>query len=551
MFCRNQRLAIWRAVACIVVGPVGTADTARCQTTPVAGKPAPFASTADPRDAKLLDLEARLAETERRLDAAAGCNGEHHAVGTQGDDNAAFSGQTVSAVNKRDDRGRMTALEKRFDELANKFKSAAGKKGEYPTARLTGFTQLDGGWSSQDPLNRTTVGNIQDGVGFRRTRLAVLGKAAEFTNYQLELDFSAAGRPSFFDTYAEQTNLPFFGTIRAGQYLQPFSVDAMSGFRNLPLLERSLPFLAFVPFRRVGVMAFNSTQDQRTAWAYSVFKTGGFNNAPLGDSRFATDMGDKGGYSFSTRVTRLVQYDEPSDGRYLWQVGGSFDFSGLGANTAAGSTSNVPFYQARTGPEFALGFPETIPATFGPASAFAATPNFVDTGRYAASNFNLYGLETVYQRGPFSLQAEWMDTQVNSVVGAVNYNGAYAEVMYRLTGEHRPYDMRFHALKNVIPFADFFSLRGDQRGVYGWGAWELCARWSYVDLRNPTRLNGHYLAGTNASGNGILNDATVGMTWFINAHFKFQFNWIHAILNNSAKGRSLTDLYVTRLQVDF
>jgi phosphate-selective porin OprO/OprP len=174
----------------------------------------------------------------------------------------------------------------------------------------------------------------------------------------------------------------------------------MSGFRNLPFLERSLPFLAFVPFRRVGAMSSNIAEDERTTWANSVFRTGGFNNAPLGDSRFATDIGDIGGWSYSGRITHLIYYDEAADDRYLWQLGGSFDYSRLGQNDAAGSGAPgnagggpSPFYQSRVLPEFGvLGSPENT-QSFG--TAVNGTPTFVDSGRYAATSFNLYGLETV------------------------------------------------------------------------------------------------------------------------------------------------------------
>src|SRR4029077_788661 len=206
----------------------------------------------------------------------------------------------------RTDTERMsTDLEERVSDLEARLKSgtAGGKKELYPTHNTRGFLQLDTAFYSQDPANQALVGNAQDGTEFRRARLAVLGKVAPQTLDQLEVDFAAAGRPSFFDNYLEQEQLPILGAVRIGQYLQPFSVDAMSGFRNLPFLERSLPFLAFVPFRRVGVMASNNSENERTYWAYSGFKTGGFNNAPLGDSQFATDIGDVQGYSFSTRVT--------------------------------------------------------------------------------------------------------------------------------------------------------------------------------------------------------------------------------------------------------
>ena len=289
-----------------------------------------------------------------------------------------------------------------------------------------------------------------------------------------------------------------------------------------------------------------------TNWYYSVFRTGGFNNAPLGDDRFATDIGDKGGVSFSTRITHLLYYDPNVGDRYLWQIGAAFDYSRLGADDAAGSgtTGNAgsgptPFYQSRVLPEFGtLGYPENS-SSFG--SAVNGTPTFVDSGKIMAKSFDLYGLETVWQSGPWSAQAEWMATVVNSSVGPIYYNGAYAEVMYRLTGEHREYDRKLSALKNPIPFTDFISL--NPGGINGWGAWEIEARWSFVDIRNPA--NAQYLAGSNGAGNGFLTDTTLGMTWFLNAHTKLQFNWIHAMLQNTAKGPSLADLFVTRVQVDF
>jgi len=434
------------------------------------------------------------------------------------------------------------------------------KKDEFPTFKTTGFTQLDSAWYSQTPLNRETVGDAQDGTGFRRARLAVLGKVAEFTNYQIEMDFATAGRPSFFDTYVEQTEVPHFGNIRVGHFCQPLSVDSLSGFRDLPFLERSLPFLALVPFRRIAAMAYDANEDLDTTWAYSVFRTGGFNNAPLGDNRFAVDIGDVGGYSFSGRLTHLWNYDELADGRYLWGIGASYDYSRLGANDSFGSGlpnnagSPRPFYQARTTPEFGpLGYGE-FGQPFG--TAVNGTPIFVDTGRYAANNFNLFNVETVWQSGPLSLQAEWMGSVVDSVVGPVFYHGAYAELMWRPTGEHRVFDRKKAVFKNPIPFTDFISTKKD--GVYGWGALEIAGRLSYVQLRNPDELDGHYyntatntFTGTSKAGNGTLTDTTLGLTWFLNQHFKLQFNWIHAMLNNTAKGFSTADLFVTRVQVDY
>lgn len=453
---------------------------------------------------------------------------------------------TVQQLQQRlaDVEGRL----KKRDE-ADKAEAEKKKATEFPSLKLSGFTQVDGVWFNQDPTNIATVGNAQDGVGFRRVRLGVTGKVAEFTNYMTDVEFVAAGKPSLFDVWGEQGNLPFFGTIRVGNFRQPLSVDSFVGQRVQPFLERALPFQAFVPFRRPGVMAYGMTADESTQWAYSVYKTGGFNNAPFGDDRYGVDIGDKNGYGFASRATHLLHYDEPSGGRYLAHVGGSTAYGRIGANTAAGSTSNVPYYQARTLTEFGpLGSPETAQA-FG--QSFASNPVFVDTGRIPANSYNVYGIETVVQNGALSLQSEFLATTVDSVVGNIFYHGAYGGISYRLTGEHRPYDKRTGVLGKVLPFEDFISLTKGRRGIYGWGAWELTARYSYVSLHNPTALDGRYLAGTSAAGTGLLQDTTVGVNWYLNANSRLMFEWIHAMLDNTARGFSQADLFATRFHLDF
>ncbi len=480
--------------------------------------------------------------------------------------NAQADGQAAQTDSANQAETKLQKLAKQVEELEKKEKkrdeAEKKKAAAFPTFKITGFTQLDTAFYAQDSENRAVVGDAQDGTGFRRARLAVNGKVAENTGYQLEMDFATAGRPSFFDCYIDQSGLPLLDTVRVGQFCQPFSVDSLTGFRNLTFLERSLPFLALVPFRRVGISSSSLSEDEMTALTVSVYRSGGFNNAPLGDDRFATDFGDVGGYAFSGRTTHLMFYDQQAADGYLWHVGGGYNYSQLAANDAIGSGlpgnagSPRPFYQARTSPEFGtLGYPE-LSSSFG--SAVNGTPSFVDTGRYEARSFHLFGLESVTQWGPWGSTCEYMATVVDSPGGTVVYQGGYAQLAYRLTGEHRVYDKRTGTLGKLKPNADFLPSKGCIRG---WGAWEVAGRYSIIDLTNPDSLSGHYYnsatntftasAATGAIGNGILQDTTVGLTWFLNTHTKIQFNWIHAMLDNTRKGFSDASLYVTRFQVDF
>ena len=100
-----------------------------------------------------------------------------------------------------------------------------------------------------------------------------------------------------------------------------------------------------------------------------------------------------------------------------------------------------------------------------------------------------------------------------------------------LTGEHRPYHRKTGVLGRVVPDEDF--------GEYGCGAWEVAGRWSMLDL-NDSDVRG-----------GRLNNATLGLNWYLNKFTKFQFNYIHAFLDSPVNGNGNADIVAARAQIDF
>lgn len=410
-----------------------------------------------------------------------------------------------------------------------------------PVVKLSGFLQTDTGWFSQDPTNRATLGDIQDGTDFRRARLLGTGSISEHVNFSLEMDFAQAGRPSFQDVWGEVTNIPFFGTVRVGQYRQPLSMDSITSIRHIWLLERSLPFQAFDPFRRVGTMAYANSDDQNWSWAYGVYRTGGFTNLPLGDSRFGQDIGDKGGWSFAGRLTHLLYYDEPAEGRYLLHVGGSYDYSRLTGSNAAGE-----IYDARVIPEFFLGDPA------GGGLTVNGTPFFADTGRLNVDQFQYFTLQLAGQYGPAHFQSEYFGVSADQINNPmVYYDGAYLQVGYFLTGENLTYNRAWGVFDKVVPYTNFFGL-GRHSRIGGWGAWEVTARCSYVNLNNsnarPLPSPPQEPPVPNA---GRLTNLTVGLNWFWNEYAKVQLDWIHCMLDNQTFGDSDCNIYAMRFEVDF
>ena len=466
---------------------------------------------------------------------------------------------------------RVKALEQAARDAANKF----------PFIRVSGFFHLDYGAVFARAAERRHVEPDSKRYRFRRARLQALGNLTEFTRYSIEMDFGSAGagRPSFMDVWGEQANLPFLGTLRMGQYRQPVTMDGWTNIKHLEFLERSLPFQAFDPFRRVGMMAWKNSEDQSSLLAYSVYGTGstfynGTNTSynTLGvDNRFGTTLGNSGGISFAIRGSHLLYYDDLAEGRYLMHVGGGYNFSEIGGNGTTGPDAKT--YEARAIPEFAVGDSAANGVAQAPGVPLGQTPFFADTGRFLANSYNLYHAELAGNYGSAHYQTEVLVTSVNQMGGpTIYYEGGYAQCGYFLTGESAGYNKVMGAMDyNVKPFREFMGL-GDGRGMCGWGAWELAFRWSYLNLSETSKVVATNFVSPSATGAtlptspnpGILSDSTVALNWWWNQYTRVQFNWIHAMLDNTGytvpvasgggiagKGYSQTDIFAARFQIEF
>jgi phosphate-selective porin OprO/OprP len=105
------------------------------------------------------------------------------------------------------------------------------------------------------------------------------------------------------------------------------------------------------------------------------------------------------------------------------------------------------------------------------------------------------------------------------------FNGGYAQLAYTLTGENRAYDKRMGALAR-----DYYGPQGptsvaqivrDENGCINWstGAWELAARFGYVDLNSG--------AGANGIRGGEMQTFTFGLNWYLNTNLNMMIDYIH------------------------
>jgi len=388
----------------------------------------------------------------------------------------------------------------------------------FPRVRLTGFFQLDAGFFSQDTTNTKTFGNIQDVVGFRRTRLAAVGDVSESIGYMLEMDFSFPGRPSFMDVWSDIRQVPLLGTVRVGQWRMPFGMDELTSVRELQFIERFLGF-AQAPFRQVGIGFHNKNEEQTMTWDVAGFK---FPTDFFGDAQ-----GDRG-YGMSGRLTGLLFYNEEAN--QILHVGGDYSFispAGKSIRFANQAEFGGPFIVQQPNANAPAGSPQSLAGNLG------SLPFIIDTGAVPVSNYQLFNVEGGAAAGSWYMQTEARYAVLNQLSGKNSILPTYyAETGYFLTGEVRPYNKLAGVFSRVKPIRKW----GEDGGL---GALEAAFRYSYADF------NGFGIAGNR------LNDFTWGLNWYLNQYMKFQFNYIHSILGGNVHGPSDFDTYAMRAQLDF
>jgi phosphate-selective porin OprO/OprP len=154
---------------------------------------------------------------------------------------------------------------------------------------------------------------------------------------------------------------------------------------------------------------------------------------------------------------------------------------------------------------------------------FHDTNRSVDTGNIDnAQNDVLAGLELAYVTGPLSFQGEAAHTWLNRNGGSDNLYGlwgGYIGTSYFLTGESRATSYKGGKFDRVKVNDPIFN--------GGWGAWELGARFDYIDLNsNDSR------SGDNARG-GEQYSGIFGINWYLNDHVRMMANYAYTYVFNA------------------
>lgn len=356
-----------------------------------------------------------------------------------------------------------------------------------PNLKLGAFLMYDWLWYKGDGAlqdSTTRGGDYTDETGFRRVRVAAHGRLHDDVGYLVSLELAdTLNKGSSVELY--QLFISYSGLdpvkLKFGQFFEPFSLEAMTSSRDITFMERSLPYL-FYPDRNLGVGIAAKPTDE-------LYLEGGVfaNNA---------DSSNKSKRSYTGRIAYAP-----------WNDDGKVVHFGASASYRVPENNSIRYSQ-------------------GPEAAFA--PNYFSASVTDVEAIVLSGLEAAMVSGPYSLQGEYIRSDVSRLDAKQkrSFDGYYVYGSWFITGESRLYrNGRFTGIK---PKHKFNIARG------GWGAWELAARISQVKADNGRSLSA----------------VTLGVNWYLNRDVRFMANYVQADYERGPT-RGTADIFEVRGQVEF
>jgi phosphate-selective porin OprO/OprP len=334
----------------------------------------------------------------------------------------------------------------------------------------------------------------------------------------------------------EQQNIPGIGHLRMGHFFEPLSLEDFSGDKYLTFMERAPAVQAFAPARNFGAMIWNTVDEcQDTSWFTGVYRADS-PDSPTNTGEWRSNNND---WSYDARLAWLPYYDEPSNGRYLVHLGGSYSHRHIGGLTSGAAYNQNVNYSTLNGL-----------AEFSNRS-WIGTQGPIGYGAEADTNeWNQLDAEFLMIWGAFSLQSEYFQLLMNS---GEQFNGGYAFISYFLTGENRGYAKDQKIVRGVTPFEPFFWVDSAKGQCCGWGAWEVDFGYSWVNL-----TDGHDIVTTTPANStnrlrGFNNNIVVGLGWYQNAWSHMYFDYEREIVNFVDNGvpTSNANIFGIRWQVDW
>jgi phosphate-selective porin OprO/OprP len=382
-----------------------------------------------------------------------------------------------------------------------------------PTFEVRGRIEVDAVLPLQSQRSKETIGDLQNGYGFRRVRLGAQGRIGDSASWVSEVEL-AGGNVRLRDVFVGVDALPGVRQIRIGHFREPYSLEGMTSSNFITFLERS-PVNVLAPARNWGVCGYWWPDDERVLFSLGVFRDG---TPSTGQS-----LGDGDNWAYTTRLTGLPIYDPDGEVFRLLHVGGAF-------------SQRVP-------PNGVINFTPRGGSNILTVEDNPGSP-FLPTVDIPANGYQLYNLQAAWVHGPLSVQGEWSAVTVQQTnAGAVFTHGMYIYGSYFLTGEHRGYNRTRGSFDRIDVLRPLIRSRTDPRG--GFGAVELTARLSYLNFNSP-----NLPPDTNGAPAGtLLYEMTLGTNWYLNSFTRIMLNYTAGFPDRAGSSPTVAHVFGLRTAI--
>ncbi|GAA0536928.1 phosphate-selective porin OprO/OprP [Rhizomicrobium palustre] len=391
--------------------------------------------------------------------------------------------------------------------------SARLAKQEAPTVSMAGgrptFTSADGRFSlairslvqydlahymqpgKAQSLAAANGPDLSSGGNFRRAWFGVQGKVFGDWSYYLNYDFGGGGGTET-PGHVQQLWVQYDGlgpiALRIGAFTPSNGIEDATSSGDTIFLERNaVAEMARNIAGGDGRNTISATYSADKLFAQITYTGNKIQDSGAFDEQQAV-TGRLAGLPFSNDSTKLLL---SAAGSYVFKVADA----AAGQGAARTITLNAP-------PEITVDNTGT---------------KFVTSGSLNAERVWQYGLEAAAEWQSLYTQAGYfrygVDLRANA--GAYGFGGWYGQASYLLTGESRPYSAATASFGNPKPRIPF-SLSGG-----GWGAWEVAARYSDLDLNDHAGMKGAALPTGGLRG-GEQKAWTLGVNWYPNQALKFE-----------------------------
>jgi phosphate-selective porin OprO/OprP len=373
--------------------------------------------------------------------------------------------------------------------------------------------------------------SMSDEFEMRRARIGIKGKLSNVWKYDVVLNANGkSGKNLDTASLTFAPSKPF--QVQFGRFKQAFNLEGLTSSNDIDFNERSF-INQISPHKKLGVAIKGEPTKGMT---YMVTKY---------QEAYNTDTVENEN-NYSGRLT----YDFASANKIkdsIFHVGISGfteDYAATPKSSSNGGTStHAKFLKFKSA---GRGFSPLFRMDQG-GETLGATGYSAKAKQQVHIESNIFGLEGILAKGPFKLQGEYAGgkfeskDEINGNDMSADIQTAYLSANYMLTGEHYSKSYKGGKMKGIKVANPF-----DFENGTGTGAWEIGARYEYLDVDNikidntgaatSSRVVGALDCGVATdddytscnNGKGGANQYTLGLKWIANPNVLAKISYTYS-----------------------